>query len=80
MIGMKLYHGSTFIVEKPNLEILNNRTDFGKGFKCACNFIQEASLYNIEEILVKYTSDLSYTKRSIKCVIENGKSYQKLKW
>lgn len=29
---MKLYHGSTFIVEKPNLEILNYRTDFGKGF------------------------------------------------
>ena len=29
---MRLYHGSTFIVEKPNLEILNHRTDFGKGF------------------------------------------------
>ena len=29
---MKLYHGSTFIVKEPNLEILNNRTDFGKGF------------------------------------------------
>ena len=29
---MKVYHGSTFIVEKPNLEVLNYRTDFGKGF------------------------------------------------
>ena len=29
---MKLYHGSTFIVKEPNLEILNYRTDFGKGF------------------------------------------------
>jgi len=29
---LKVYHGSTFIVEKPNLEILNYRTDFGKGF------------------------------------------------
>ena len=29
---MKLYHGSTFIVEEPNLEILNYKTDFGKGF------------------------------------------------
>lgn len=29
---MKLYHGSTFIVKEPNLKILNNRTDFGKGF------------------------------------------------
>lgn len=29
---MKLYHGSTVIIEKPNLEILNYRTDFGRGF------------------------------------------------
>lgn len=29
---MNLYHGSTFIVKEPNLEILNYRTDFGKGF------------------------------------------------
>ena len=32
MIRVKIYHGSLFIVEKPNLEILNYRTDFGKGF------------------------------------------------
>lgn len=29
---MIVYHGSTFTVEQPNLDILNNRTDFGKGF------------------------------------------------
>ena len=29
---MKVYHGSIFIVEKSNLEILNKKTDFGKGF------------------------------------------------
>ena len=29
---MRVYHGSTFVVEKPNLEVLNYRTDFGKGF------------------------------------------------
>lgn len=29
---MRIYHGSTFRVEKPNLEILSYRTDFGKGF------------------------------------------------
>lgn len=29
---MKIYHGSTFVVREPNLEILNYRTDFGKGF------------------------------------------------
>ena len=32
MINLKIYHGSTFIVESPSLEILNYRTDFGKGF------------------------------------------------
>ena len=32
MINLKIYHGSTVIVKKPNLEILNYRTDFGKGF------------------------------------------------
>ena len=32
MIDLKIYHGSTVIVEKPSLEILNYRTDFGKGF------------------------------------------------
>lgn len=31
-MDLKIYHGSTFIVEKPSLEILNYRTDFGKGF------------------------------------------------
>ena len=29
---MNLYHGSTYIVENPSLEILNFKTDFGKGF------------------------------------------------
>lgn len=29
---MKLYHGSTVVVKEPNIEILNFRTDFGKGF------------------------------------------------
>lgn len=29
---MRIYHGSTFVVEKPSLEILNYKTDFGKGF------------------------------------------------
>ena len=32
MINLEVYHGSTFIVEKPSLEILNYRTDFWKGF------------------------------------------------
>ena len=40
MIILKIYHGSTFIVEEPNLEILNNRTDFGKGFYTTTDIVQ----------------------------------------
>lgn len=29
---MKIYHGSTFKVEEPNIGVLNFKTDFGKGF------------------------------------------------
>ena len=29
---MRVYHGSTFIVKNPNVDTLNNRTNFGKGF------------------------------------------------
>lgn len=32
MRSLRIYHGSIFVVEKPNLEVLNFRTDFGKGF------------------------------------------------
>ncbi|MBQ9658830.1 MAG: DUF3990 domain-containing protein [Clostridia bacterium] len=37
---MKIYHGSTFVVEKPSLEILNYKTDFGKGFYTTTDFEQ----------------------------------------
>lgn len=37
---MKLYHGSNVIVEKPNLDILNFKTDFGKGFYTTTDFEQ----------------------------------------
>lgn len=40
MYKLKLYHGSTFIVKEPNLEILNFRTDFGKGFYTTIDFDQ----------------------------------------
>lgn len=32
MMNLKIYHGSIFLVKQPSLEILNYRTDFGKGF------------------------------------------------
>ena len=32
MVNLKIFHGSTFIVEQPSLDILNFKTDFGKGF------------------------------------------------
>lgn len=40
MSNLKLYHGSTVIVKKTNLEILNYRTDFGKGFYTTTDFEQ----------------------------------------
>ena len=29
---MRVYHGSTFVVEKPNLEVLNYRTDYRRNY------------------------------------------------
>ena len=40
MSNLKLYHGSTVVVKEPNLEILNYRTDFGKGFYTTTDFEQ----------------------------------------
>ena len=37
---MKLYHGSTYIIKEPTLEILNYKTDFGKGFYATTDFEQ----------------------------------------
>jgi len=37
---MLVYHGSTFKVEQPNLEVLNHRTDFGKGFYTTSDYNQ----------------------------------------
>ena len=37
---MKVYHGSTFIVKEPNIEMVNSRTDFGKGFYTTSNYEQ----------------------------------------
>lgn len=32
MKKLRVYHGSTVIVENPSVDILNYKTDFGKGF------------------------------------------------
>jgi hypothetical protein len=37
---MKLFHGSTVAVEKPNLRLCRKTTDFGKGFYTTTNFEQ----------------------------------------
>lgn len=50
---MKLYHGSTFIVKKPNLEILNHRTDFGKGFYTTTNIEQAKRWVEIKKRRLK---------------------------
>ena len=37
---MKLYHGSTMVVHKPNVKRGRKRTDFGQGFYLTTNFEQ----------------------------------------
>lgn len=49
MIKVKLYHGSTVIVEKPSLEILNHRTDFGKGFYTTTDINQAKKWTNVKK-------------------------------
>ena len=38
--SIKIYHASIYKVEKPDLQILNNKTDFGKGFYTTTDFEQ----------------------------------------
>lgn len=46
---MELYHGSTYIVDAPNLERLNNKTDFGKGFYTTSNIEQAKKWVGIKK-------------------------------
>lgn len=46
---MKLYHGSLFVVKEPNLERLNNKTDFGRGFYTTTNLEQAKKWVKIKE-------------------------------
>lgn len=49
MRNLRVYHGSTVIVKKPNLEILNYRTDFGKGFYTTTDIEQAKRWTNIKK-------------------------------
>lgn len=56
---MKLYHGSTIIVKKPDLTILNYKTDFGKGFYTTTDFEQAKKWTKIKkERLLKEKDNL----------------------
>ena len=57
---MKLYHGSTIIVKKPDLTILNYKTDFGKGFYTTTDFEQAKKWTKIKkERLLKEKDNLT---------------------
>ena len=49
MRNLRVYHGSTVIVKKTNLEILNYRTDFGKGFYTTTDIEQAKRWTNIKK-------------------------------
>ena len=53
MINLKIYHGSTFIVEQPSLEILNYRTDFGKGFYTTADIEQAKRQTKTKKVRLK---------------------------
>ena len=69
---MKIYHGSIFIVKNPNLEILNYRTDFGKGFYTTTDIEQakrwtkikkeRAQVRNKNEKIKRYINIYEYTE------------------
>lgn len=72
MINLRIYYGSTVIVEKPSLEILNYRTDFGKGFYTTTD-IEQAKRWtkikkgriqeeNKNENIKRYINIYEYTK------------------
>ena len=68
---MRVYHGSTFVVDKPNLEILNYRTDFGKGFYTTTDIEQAKRWTQIKKKrLVKEDSD-SEIKQYINIICRN---------
>jgi len=46
---LQIYHGSIFVVDKPNLEILNYKTDFGKGFYTTQDMEQAKRWTNIKK-------------------------------
>jgi len=69
---LKIYHGSIFIVKNPNLEILNYRTDFGKGFYTTTDIEQakrwtkikkeRAQVRNKNEKIKRYINIYEYTE------------------
>ena len=44
---MKLYHGSTVIIEEPNIQTSNSKTSFGKGFYTSTN--KDTAMFWAEE-------------------------------
>lgn len=62
---MKIYHGSTVIVEKPSLEILNYRTDFGKGFYTTTDIEQAKRWTKIKKERIEEEKRESNIKRYV---------------
>ena len=59
MRSLRVYHGSTFVVEKPNLEVLNYRTDFGKGFYTTTDIKQAKRLSKIKKNRLKTDKNIN---------------------
>lgn len=65
VICLKVYHGSTFIVKEPDLTILNNRTDFGKGFYTTTDLEQAKKWAKIKKKRLDKISQNKENKRYV---------------
>lgn len=63
---MRLYHGSTVVVKRPNIQKGRKATDFGRGFYTTTNFEQAKNGLYSKRTGNKAIGQLS---RSMKCLI-----------
>ena len=69
---MQLFHGSLSPVVVPDFELLNNKTDFGKGFYTTTDYDQavkwtfvKKSRINSDKLIFRYVNEFEYNEDNI---------------
>lgn len=65
MENLKIYHGSTVVVKNPSLDILNFKTDFGKGFYTTTDFEQAKRWTKIKKERLEKEKQSQHLKRYV---------------